>query len=337
MGASTDALARASPASALALALAAGATHALTGPDHVAGVLAVTASARRWARAHAAVEDDEEEAASTVGDRWALARACARQGARWGCGHAFGLAALGGALLACERAVDEEALGTASDYAVGACMLWLGAATLWSARRFERRRRATREHVESVEARDEDEAHENDGDGGAGRTPVRVVAGSEAHAEAHAYGVAHEHARKGEDNRTRAHVHTHAREHARVVEAVSERKSLWSRVKSALGEESTREGKLAAYAVGVVHGVSGVSGVIYILPAVFLDDATRIALYLFGFCLTSVLVMTALAFILGAAPGSERAALRISIVAGVASLIVGIVWIALTATGKLNI
>ena len=44
MGASGDALARASPASAFALALAAGATHALTGPDHVAGVLAVTAT-----------------------------------------------------------------------------------------------------------------------------------------------------------------------------------------------------------------------------------------------------------------------------------------------------
>ena len=124
---------------------------------------------------------------------------------------------------------------------------------------------------------------------------------------------------------------------AGVVETVSERKSLWSRVKPALGEESPREGKLAAYAVGVVHGASGVSGVIYILPAVFLDDATRIALYLFGFCLTSVLVMTALAFILGAAPGSERAALRISVAAGASSLIVGVIWIALAATGKLNI
>ena len=117
---------------------------------------------------------------------------------------------------------------------------------------------------------------------------VGVLAGSAAHAEAHAYGVAHEHARKGEDEE----MCERADGRAGVVETVSERKSLWSRVKSALGEESTREGKLAAYAVGVVHGASGVSGVIYILPAVFLDDATRIALYLFGFCLTSVLVMT---------------------------------------------
>ena len=335
MGASGDALARASPASAFALALAAGATHALTGPDHVAGVLAVTASARRFARASACA-NDEESSSSSSDARWALARACARQGARWGCGHAFGLAALGGALLACERAVDDDALGTASDYAVGACMILLGAATTRSARRFEKRRRATRAHVLSAEARDEDEAHEGGGvddADGAGSSPVRVLAGSDAHAEAHAYGVAHEHARKGEDEEMCAR----ADGRVDVVETVSERKSLWSRVKSALGEESTREGKLAAYAVGVVHGASGVSGVIYILPAVFLDDATRIALYLFGFCLTSVLVMTALAFILGAAPGSERAALRVSVAAGASSLIVGVIWIALAATGKLNV
>ena len=332
MGASGDALARAAPASAFALALAAGATHALTGPDHVAGVLAVTASARRFARASASANDEKSSSSSDA--RWALARACARQGARWGCGHAFGLAALGGVLLACERAVDDDALGTASDYAVGACMMVLGAATLRSARRFERRRRATRAHVLSAEARDEDEAHEEGvDDDGAGSSPVRVLAGSEAHAEAHAYSVAHEHAREGEDEE----MCERADGRAGVVETVSERKSLWSRVKSALGEESTREGKLAAYAVGVVHGASGVSGVIYILPAVFLDDATRIALYLFGFCLTSVLVMTALAFILGAAPGSERAALRISVAAGASSLIVGVIWIALAATGKLNI
>ena len=335
MGASGDALARASPASAFAFALAAGATHALTGPDHVAGVLAVTASARRFARASACANDEESSSSSSSSDaRWALARACARQGARWGCGHAFGLAALGGVLLACERAVDDDALGTASDYAVGACMMVLGAATLRSARRFEKRRRATKAHVLSAEARDEDEAHEGGvDDDGAGLSPVRVLAGSAAHAEAHAYGVAHEHARKGEDEE----MCERADGRAGVVETVSERKSLWSRVKSALGEESTREGKLAAYAVGVVHGASGVSGVIYILPAVFLDDATRIALYLFGFCLTSVLVMTALAFILGAAPGSERAALRISVAAGASSLIVGVIWIALAATGNLNI
>ena len=87
----------------------------------------------------------------------------------------------------------------------------------------------------------------------------------------------------------------------------------------------------------MLPAASGVSGVIYILPAVFLDDATRIALYLFGFCLTSVLVMTALAFILGAAPGSERAALRVSVAAGASSFIVGVIWIALAATGKLNV
>jgi hypothetical protein len=44
-----------------------------------------------------------------------------------------------------------------------------------------------------------------------------------------------------------------------------------------------------------------------------------------------------LAFILGAAPGSERAALRISVAAGASSLIVGVIWIALAATGNLNI
>jgi hypothetical protein len=236
-----------------------------------------------------------------------------------------GLALVGGVLLACEDGVDEDALGAASDFVVGFAMLWLGLATLRSAWRWERKRRHAKAHVERDAARDEDAAHAED-DAGEARAVV-VVVGSAAHAEAHALGVSHAHARKGEIGGARE----------RHSDAISERRSLWKRVRETMGEESTREGKFAAFGVGVAHGISGVSGVIYVLPAAFLADSTRVALYLFGFVVASVAAMTALAFLLGLLPRTVVVAVRFSVVSGVLALVVGAIWVALVATGKLEL
>ena len=140
-------------------------------------------------------------------------------------------------------------------------------------------------------------------------------------------GVSHEHAHKSD-------VHG-----AREIrgEAISERRSLWNRVREMVGEESTREGKFAAFGVGVAHGVSGVSGVVYVLPAAFLADSTRVVLYIFGFIVSSVAAMTALAFLLGLLPRSAAVAFRFSVASGVSALVVGVIWVALVATGKLDL
>ena len=332
MGAASRALRDASAGEAFGLALVAGTAHAIAGPDHVAGVFAVATSARRVERARRMADgddgdDDDDDEGSRR--RLDLAWACARQGARWGSGHALGLALVGGIVLACEDGVDEDALGAASDFVVGSAMIWLGLATLRSAWRWDRKRKHAKAHVEDEAARDDDLAHAEDGATAGARTAgaVVVVAGSAAHAEAHALGVSHEHAHKSD-------VHG-----AREIrgEAISERRSLWNRVREMVGEESTREGKFAAFGVGVAHGVSGVSGVVYVLPAAFLADSTRVVLYIFGFIVSSVAAMTALAFLLGLLPRSAAVAFRFSVASGVSALVVGVIWVALIATGKLDL
>ena len=332
MGAASRALRDASAGEAFGLALVAGTAHAIAGPDHVAGVFAVATSARRVERARRMADgDDDDDDDDDEGSRRRLdlAWACARQGARWGSGHALGLALVGGIVLACEDGVDEDALGTASDFVVGSAMIWLGLATLRSAWRWDRKRKYAKAHVEDEAARDDDLAHAEDGATAGARTAgaVVVVAGSAAHAEAHALGVSHEHAHKSD-------VHG-----AREIrgEAISERRSLWNRVREMVGEESTREGKFAAFGVGVAHGVSGVSGVVYVLPAAFLADSTRVVLYIFGFIVSSVAAMTALAFLLGLLPRSAAVAFRFSVASGVSALVVGVIWVALVATGKLDL
>ena len=331
MGGASRALRDASAGEAFGLALIAGTLHALTGPDHLAGVFAVATSARRVERARrmADGDDDDDDDEDDARRRRDLAWACARQGARWGSGHALGLALVGGIVLACEDRVDEDALGAASDFVVGFAMIWLGLATLRSAWRWDRKQRHAKAHVEDEAARDDDLAHAEDGATAGARNAVAVVvvAGSAAHAEAHALGVSHEHAHKNDVHGTRE-IHG---------EAISERRSLWNRMRDMVGEESTREGKFAAFGVGVAHGVSGVSGVVYVLPAAFLADSTRVALYIFGFVVSSVAAMTALAFLLGLLPRSAAVAFRFSVVSGISALVVGVIWVALVATGKLDL
>lgn len=299
-----DALARASPARAFALALAAGAAHACAGPDHVGAVVALVASARRDAGGLASGRE--------VG--WS----CARQGARWGVGHCLGLGVITGVFYALGRALDVEKAALASDYVVGCAMCALGAASGRGGWRMLRRSRAESEHVEDACADGPGEAHTH-GDGHAcGEEPVRVAAGSEAHREAHALGVAH----------------THVRQHdveEGAGDVASERESLWKRLRG------WRDDTTPAYVVGFVHGVSGLSGVVYVLPAVFLADETRVTLYMLGFFLSSLIAMTAFSALLGTVPHSVKNTIRISLVGGAFVFAVGVMWIVLTALGKLDL
>ena len=323
MAGSIHALDDATLAFTFAASLAAGALHAIAGPDHVAAVVALIASARRERAAsrsdahHARDDDDDDDGGG--GDGASLWRACAKQGFRWALGHALGLGAVTAVFFACARRVDVDRVAKASDFVVGVTMLALGLANIRAGVMFYRRERRARAHVEDCEARGAHEGASGESDG-----TVVVVAGSEAHRAAHAFDIPHAHAVKGDRNCD--------------DEVVSEPQSLWRRMRAISGDGSTREGRLAAYGVGFTHGVSGLSGVVYVLPAVFLRDTSRVIMYMFGFFFTSTLAMTMFAAILGAAPGGgRRSAIALQCVGGVSVLVVGAVWIALTATNELNL
>ena len=361
MRAASDALASASVADAFVAALIAGAAHATMGPDHVAAVCALCASARRRDVVGRSADDDDDEDAggeddrdaedddgeSTTTDggqrgrrrREAMWRQCARQGLRWSVGHSLGLgvmtAAFVGALASNERA--SEKLAMASDYIVGCAMLALGASILWSTSKAMATTARAKAHVEDAEGRLRDaktaglHAPEPRTLGASmvgAEDPVRVLAGSDAHREAHKLGVSHTHVVKGDIEKGGC---------LGEEGVASERESIWKRLKTAMGDESNREGRLAAYVVGLVHGISGLSGVVYVLPAVFLADARRVATYLCGFFLSSTIAMTALAAVVGAVPQNAVRANHFSLVAGVAVFAVGVTWIALTAMDKLDL
>lgn len=365
MRTASDALASASVADAFVAALIAGAAHATMGPDHVAAVCALCASARQRDVVDRSADDDEDaDGASSDRDAEvdddadeddgdgsttgrgrrrrrgeAMWRQCARQGLRWSVGHSLGLgvmtAAFVGALASNERA--SENLAMASDYIVGCAMLALGASILWSTSKAMATAARAKAHVEDAEGRLRDaktaglHAPEPRTLGASmvgAKDPMRVLAGSDAHREAHKLGVSHTHVVKGDVEKGGC---------SGEEDVASERESIWKRLKTAMGDESNREGRLAAYVVGLVHGISGLSGVVYVLPAVFLADERRVATYLCGFFLSSTIAMTALAAIVGAVPQNAVRANYFSLVAGVGVFAVGITWIALTAMDKLDL
>ncbi|HXZ85389.1 MAG TPA: hypothetical protein VEI82_07865 [Myxococcota bacterium] len=113
--------------SILLLGLAAGTSHVLTGPDHVAALAPFSVEAQRRA--------------------WTV-------GLRWGIGHALGIVAVALAFVFAADWLDPKLLDAAGDYLVGAVLAAVGLWGLWHARRdrvFDAETRAHR-HVHATAA-----------------------------------------------------------------------------------------------------------------------------------------------------------------------------------------
>jgi hypothetical protein len=93
----------------------------------------------------------------------------------------------------------------------------------------------------------------------------------------------------------------------------------------------------SAYVVGGIHGISGLSGIVYVLPALFLNDNFRLFLYMLGFFITSIASMSLVGGVLGLVPGGTFKIMTLNGIAGVSVIGVGVMWIVLSYLGLLNL
>ena len=151
--------------------------------------------------------------------------------------------------------------------------------------------------------------HPNDG------LPLHIKNSSDAHVEAHEHHLTHLHS---DDS-----------------DAINENKTLWQKFTDWRMGDTFTDTPTSAYVVGGLHGVSGLSGIVYVLPALFLDDNLRLFLYMIGFFMTSIASMTVVGGTIGLVPASTKKLMFVNGFAGTAVLGIGIMWIVLTYMDKL--
>jgi hypothetical protein len=282
------------------MAMLMGVTHVILGPDHVSALVLLVAGVKRR-------EHDDDNGITTY-KTW---KESAMQGLRWGLGHTIGLGFMTGIFMAFRSSIPMDEVGRVSDYVVGSMMMFLGIAALYSLYKWVKREQKRVRHItqNDIEISDKN-LHPSDG------LPMNILVGSQAHNVAH-------------ENHL-SHVHT-------TEDGVSDSTTLWERFNKWRMGDTFTDSPTSAYVVGGVHGVSGLSGIVYILPALFLDDTSRLMTYLGGFFMTSILSMTTLAGVMGLIPSGTKKLMVFNGVAGVTVLGVGIMWVILTSMDKLDL
>lgn len=290
----------ASPWKSFCIAMAMGISHVVLGPDHVSALIVLVAGVKR--REHQL--DNPMGFLST----W---KKSAMQGYRWGIGHTIGLGIMTALFMSFRSSIPMDKIATASDYIVGTMMLMVGSASLFSLYRWIKKEKMREKHLEESNYIEDGDIHFHPKDG----FPTPVLPGSEAHVEAHEHHMSHTHVQDGE----------------------SETTSIWEKFKMWRMGDTFTDSPTSAYVVGAVHGMSGLSGIVYILPALFLNDTGRLLLYLLGFTVTSIGSMTILAAIMSSIPQGTKKLMILNGVSGTTVVGVGILWIVLTSMDKLDL
>lgn len=293
----------ASPWKSFCISMLMGISHVILGPDHVSALIMLVAGVKR--------REKQMETQSSFLSIW---RKSALQGFRWGVGHTIGLGCMTAIFMTFKSSIPMEKIASASDYIVGSMMLTIGTASFISLRKWIHREKQRVTHLQ------QNQIHELGGkilhpkDG----LPLHVAPQSEAHLEAHEHHMTHIHGSQGND-------------------IIDEKVSIWDKFKKWKMGDTFTDSSIAAYVIGAVHGVSGLSGIVYVLPVLFLNDTVRLLLYLLGFTITSIVSMTSLAAIMGLIPQSTKKIMILNGISATIVTIVGTIWIILTSMNKLDL
>jgi len=294
-----DYLDTASPLTSFLVAMLIGVTHVVLGPDHVSALLLLVAGVKR------------REHLNENSNKLSIWKNCALQGFRWGVGHTLGLSFMTSIFMIFRDEIPMDKVGTASDYIVGSMMIFIGSVAIFSLYNWIQRENKRLKHIEYPDDEEYINGHPTDG------LPLPIKYISDAHIEAHDHHLTHIHS--DEDD------------------AVNENKTLWKKFTEWRMGDTFTDTPTSAYVIGGLHGVSGLSGIVYVLPALFLDDNLRLFLYMFGFFLTSIVSMTIVGGTIGLVPASTKKLMFLNGFAGTAVLGVGITWIVLTSVDKLDL
>ena len=190
-------------------------------------------------------------------------------------------------------------------------MIFIGSAAMFSLYNWMKREKKRLKHINRPVDEEFGDGHPTDG------LPLPVKTASDAHTEAHDHHLTHLHSDEGD--------------------AVDENKTLWQKFTQWRMGDTFTDTSTSAYVVGGLHGVSGLSGIVYVLPALFLDDNLRLFLYMLGFFMTSIASMTVVGGTIGLIPSSTKKLMFLNGFAGTVVLGVGIMWIVLTSMDKLDL
>ncbi|TYZ51414.1 hypothetical protein PybrP1_012113 [[Pythium] brassicae (nom. inval.)] len=298
-----------------------GVVHVLTGPDHLSALAAMTTSSS-W-RAFSL-------------------------GLRWGCGHSLGLLLMAAIFFAAGRSFDLDHVGVYLNYAVGAFMIGLG---VWTVAHVKRKYRSQLKEAALLQSTSV-ERHQQQQDSGA--VALRVLTTSEGDAAAlaspspspttafHLLAPPDDSAESKDQTQTQIQMNQRASDDAQSLLELQEAPRTSKRCcKMDTSFSNPAMQRVTALLVGIVHGVAGPGGILGVLPAVVMNDWVKSAAYLASFCVASIFIMGVFAALYGEVTGrlsrnSHLLELRIGIFSASFSVVVGVAWIVLQATGQMD-
>mmetsp|Transcript_4081 Transcript_4081/g.15103 ORF Transcript_4081/g.15103 Transcript_4081/m.15103 type:complete len:340 (-) Transcript_4081:129-1148(-) len=281
------------------LGITLGIVHVLSGPDHISAM--VTLSAGGSFRAF-----------------W--------KGVQWGLGHSGGLLLMFGVFRIFDEKIDFDQVGQYADIIVGLLMILLGTYGSWRAWKLHRSETDHLGHQELKELYDvvvdssSSNLQENPEQDCKSDTFLSDATKSNSLLSVSATEITID---NNDYPPEQLSSHKKAEKHSIL------------RTLRAVGSKSV------SLVVGLVHGLAGPGGILGVLPAVALRDSLKSGFYLGSFCIASILIMGIFCAFWGEitarVSSSNRVQVWIIFLSSLSSFVVGVLWLVLVATGKMNL
>ncbi|KAJ0400946.1 hypothetical protein ATCC90586_007607 [Pythium insidiosum] len=295
-----DSLADASLSTLVGAGCALGLVHVITGPDHL-GALMVLSTGSSWRSF--------------------------QLGMYWGTGHSTSLLLLTTVFLLVHQRLNLSTLGTVCDAIVGGLMILLGA---WSLCYFSRLRRQHKSRQLIIDLQEQRVA----------AVDVSPLPTPDILFFQHDDGV-HSILERGRSSPEPESLSTFALKPS-FDESLVTRKCCFGMCNMPSADiRNPYTTHFTAFAYGIAHGLAGTGGVLGVLPAVVLNNWGRSFAYLLSFCVASIFIMGVFSALYGEVTGrivrqSDKLEYRVGIFSSAISLVIGVMWIVLLATGSMD-